>query len=133
MPLPERHMLPGFPPTVSPASHAVAADGWVHMTGFLGRDLDALGTPLAEGVAAQTTQALANLGRTLAALGLGLGLEHVVSCRVYLTQFERDYAAMNTAYAAIFPEGARPTRVCVGVTALALGALVEIEAVAKRP
>ena len=117
MPLPVRHVLPGFPPTVSPASHAVEADGWVHMTGFLGRDLDAAGTPLAEGVAAQTTRALANLRRTLAALGLGL--EHVVSCRVYLTRFERDYAAMNAAYAAVFPEGARPTRVCVGVTALA--------------
>ena len=53
--------------------------------------------------------------------------------RVYLTEFKRDYAAMNAAYAALFPEGARPARVCIGVTALALDALVEIEAAAKRP
>lgn len=131
MPLPVRHLLPGFPPTVSPASHAVEAEGWVHFTGQLGRDLDAPDAKLPEGVAAQTVRALGNLARNLAALGLGL--EHVVSCRVYLTQFERDYAAMNAAYAAAFPPGARPSRVCIGVTALALGALVEIEAVAKRP
>jgi enamine deaminase RidA (YjgF/YER057c/UK114 family) len=40
---------------------------------------------------------------------------------------------MTAAYATLFPEGARPARVCVGVTGLALDALVEIEAVAKRP
>lgn len=131
MPLPVRHILAGFPPTVSPASHAVEADGWVHMTGQIGRDLDAPEAPLPEDVVAQTRRALANLARSLAALGLGL--EHVVSCRVYLTQFERDYAAMNAAYAEAFPPGARPSRVCIGVTALARGALVEVEAVAKRP
>ena len=123
MSLPTRHVLAGFPPPVSPSSHAVEADGWVHLTGQLGRDLD--------DPAAQTARALANLARTLAALGLGL--EHVVSCRVYLTRFEADYAAMNAAYAAAFPAGARPARTCVGVTALALGAVVEIEAVARRP
>ena len=131
MTLPTRHILAGFPPTVSPSSHAVEADGWVYLTGQLGRDLDDPSAPLPAGVAAQTTQALANLARTLAALGLGL--EHVVSCRVYLTRFEADYAAMNAAYARAFPQGARPTRACVGVTALALGAVVEVEAVARRP
>ncbi|MCO6419825.1 RidA family protein [Siccirubricoccus sp. KC 17139] len=131
MALPTRHILPGFPPTVSPASHAVEADGWVHLTGQLGRDLDAPEAPLPPDVATQTRRALANLARSLGALGLGL--EHVVSCRVYLTRFERDYAAMNMAYAEAFPPGARPSRVCIGVTALALGALVEIEAVARRP
>lgn len=131
MPLPTRHILAGFPPTVSPASHAVEADGWVHLTGQLGRDLDDPAAPLPPDVAAQTRHAVANLARSLAALGLGL--EHVTFVRVYLTEFRRDYAAMNAAYATLFPEGARPARVCIGVTALALDALVEIEAVAKRP
>jgi enamine deaminase RidA (YjgF/YER057c/UK114 family) len=40
---------------------------------------------------------------------------------------------MNAAYAAALPEGGRPVRTCVGVTALVRGALIEIEAVAKRP
>jgi enamine deaminase RidA (YjgF/YER057c/UK114 family) len=40
---------------------------------------------------------------------------------------------MNRAYAEYFPAGKRPARTCVGVTALARGALVEIDFVAARP
>lgn len=130
MPLPTRHIIPGFPPTVSPASHAVEADGWVFLTGQLGRDLAQPDAPLPEDVAVQTRVAIGNMRATLGALGLGL--EHVVSVRVFLTAFERDYAAMNAAYAAEFPEGERPVRTCVGVTALARGALVEIDCIARR-
>lgn len=130
MSLPIRHTLPGFPPTISPSSHAVEADGWVYFTGLLGRDLTAPTAALPEGVAAQTTVALASLKLGLEALGLRM--ENLVSARVYLTQFERDYDAMNAAYAAAFAPDARPTRTCVGVTALARGALVEIDAVARR-
>jgi len=39
---------------------------------------------------------------------------------------------MNTAYASWFPAGKRPARTCVGVTALAKGALIEIDMVARR-
>lgn len=131
MPKPIRHIIPGFPPTVSPASHAVEADGWVFLTGQLGRDLARPEAPLPDDVAVQTRIAIANMRATLAALGLGL--EHVVSVRVFLTRFERDYAAMNDAYALEFPEGERPVRTCVGVTALARGALVELDCVARRP
>ncbi|SDB37435.1 RidA family protein [Belnapia rosea] len=131
MPLPRRHILAGLPPGVSPSSHAVEADGWIHLTGQLGRDLDNPAAPLPEGCAAQAERALGNLARVLAALGLGM--ENLVSCRVYLTRFEADYAALNEVWARSFAEGARPSRVCIGVTALALGAVVEIEAVARRP
>jgi len=127
---PKRHIIPGFPPTVSPASHAVEADGWVFLTGQLGRDLANPDAPLKDDVAVQTRVAIGNMRATLGALGLGL--EHVVSVRVFLTQFERDYAAMNAAYAAEFQEGERPVRTCVGVTALARGALVELDCIAKR-
>jgi 2-iminobutanoate/2-iminopropanoate deaminase len=131
MPKPTRHIIPGFPPTVSPASHAVEADGWVFLTGQLGRNLDDPDAPLPDDVAAQTRIAIGNMRRTLGALGLGL--DDVVSVRVFLTRFERDYAAMNAAYAAEFPEGERPVRTCVGVTALARGALVELDCIARRP
>ncbi len=130
MTLPTRHIIPGFPPTVSPASHAVEADGWVFLTGQLGRDLAAPDAALPDDVAAQTRIAITNLRATLGALGLGL--EHVVSVRVFLTAFERDYAAMNAVYAAEFLAGERPVRTCVGVTALARGALVEMDCIAKR-
>ena len=64
---------------------------------------------------------------------LGLGLEHALQMRVYLTDFERDYAAMNAVYASFFPPDRLPARTCVGVTGLARGALVEIDLVARRP
>jgi enamine deaminase RidA (YjgF/YER057c/UK114 family) len=65
--------------------------------------------------------------------GLGLALENVVQMRVFLTEFERDYAAMNEAYRSCFPEDKLPARTCVGVTAMAVGALVEIDCIARRP
>jgi 2-iminobutanoate/2-iminopropanoate deaminase len=65
--------------------------------------------------------------------GLGLDLSHVVQARVYLTEFQRDYPAMNAAYASYFPTDRRPARTCVGVTGLAREALVEIDLVARRP
>ena len=125
------HLLPGFPPSVSPSSHAVEAGGFVFLTGQFPRDLDDPGAPLPEGIAAQTTRTMGNLARALAALGLTLS--DLVSVRVYLSCFERDYAAMNEAYAAALPPGGRPVRTCVGVTALVRGALSEIEAIARRP
>jgi enamine deaminase RidA (YjgF/YER057c/UK114 family) len=124
-------MLPGFPPSVSPSSHAVEAGGFVFLTGQFPRDLDDPDAPLPEGIAVQTARTMGNLGRALAALGLTLN--DLASVRVYLSRFERDYAAMNAAYAAALPPGGRPVRTCVGVTALVRGALIEIEAVARRP
>ena len=64
--------------------------------------------------------------------GIGLSLSNVVSARVFLTRFEEDFAPMNAVYASYFAEGRRPARTCVGVTALAKGALVEIDFVARR-
>jgi 2-iminobutanoate/2-iminopropanoate deaminase len=72
-----------------------------------------------------------NLGTVLAGCGLGLG--DVLSARIFLTRFDADYAAMNAVYASYFEPGRRPARTCVGVTALARGARVEIDFVARRP
>lgn len=121
-------MIPGAPRPVAPFSHAVETDGWVILTGQMPAAPDA---PPPDGVAAQTRRVMDNLALVLA--GVGLGLEHIVQCRVFLTHFERDYAAMNAAYAAYFAQDRRPARTCVGVTGLAVGALVEIDAVARRP
>jgi len=64
---------------------------------------------------------------------IGLDLSHVLSCRVYLTAFKRDYEVMNATYKSYFPADRLPARTCVGVTGLARDALVEIDMVAKRP
>jgi enamine deaminase RidA (YjgF/YER057c/UK114 family) len=65
--------------------------------------------------------------------GLGLGFEHVLVARAYLTQFKEDYAPFNAVYASYFTPRPLPARTCVGVTGLAYEALVEIDFVARRP
>ncbi len=125
------HIFPAAPEPVAPFSHAVEADGWVQLTGQMPTDPDDPTKPLADGIEAQTRRVMDNL--TLVLGELGLGMEHVTSARAYLTDFERDYAGMNKAYASYFAPDRRPARTCVGVTALALGALVEIDMIARRP
>lgn len=34
------HVIDGFPPSVSPSSHATEADGFVYLTGQFGRNLE---------------------------------------------------------------------------------------------
>ena len=125
------HMIAGGPRPVAPFSHATEIDGWVFVTGQMPTDPLAPDAPLPDGIATQTDRVMDNLKIVLA--GVGLSLAHVLQARVYLTQFERDYAGMNTAYRAHFAAGKLPARTCIGVTALAVGALVEIDLVAKRP
>ena len=128
---PAFYMVHGAPAPVAPFSHAVEIDGWAFLTGQMttrpGREDD----PLPEGIVAQTRRVMDNLVIVLG--GVGLGLEHVVSVRAFLTHFERDYEAMNETYRSYFPPGRLPARTCVGVTALAVNALVEIDLIARRP
>ncbi len=124
------HMFAAAPEPVAPFSHAVEADGWVQLTGQMPTDPDDPTKPLADGIEAQTRRVMDNLALVLGELGLGM--EHVTSARAYLTDFERDYAGMNKAYASYFPADRRPARTTVGVTALAQGCRVEIDLIAKR-
>jgi reactive intermediate/imine deaminase len=130
MSLPIFHMIAGAPDPVAPFSHAVEQDGWVFVTGQMPFTGTANDSPYPEGIEAQTRQVMENLQRVLA--GCGLGLEHVLAARVFLTRFEEDYEKMNRVYAGYFPAGRRPARTCIGVTALARGARVEIDFVARR-
>ena len=128
---PKFHMFPAAPEPVAPFSHAVEADGWVQLTGQMPTDPDHPSKPMPDGIEAQTRRVMDNLALVLGELGLGL--EHVTSARAFLTQFEREYAAMNEVYASYFPADRRPARTCVGISALARGALVEIDMIARRP
>jgi 2-iminobutanoate/2-iminopropanoate deaminase len=130
MATPTFHMIQGAPDPVAPFSHAVEVDSWVFVTGQLPFPGGSSTAPYPEGIETQTRLVMENLKRVL--VGCGLGLEHVVSARVFLTHFEQDYERMNAVYAGYFPEGKRPARTCVGVTALARGARVEIDFVARR-
>lgn len=125
------HMIASGPQPVAPFSHAVEAGGFVFVTGQMPTDPKAPSAPLPEGIEAQTRRVIENLKIVLG--GIGLGLEHVTMARIYLTQFERDYAALNALWPSFFAAGKLPARTTVGVTALAVGALVEIDLIARRP
>jgi reactive intermediate/imine deaminase len=125
------HLFETAAKPVAPYSHAVEADGWVFLTGQIPNDPADDARPMPEGIEAQTRRTMENLAIVLE--NLGLGLEHVVAGRVFLTRFEEDYEAMNAIYESYFPTDRRPARTCIGVTGLARGALVEIDFIAKRP
>jgi reactive intermediate/imine deaminase len=131
MALPIHHFVASGPRPVAPFSHAVEADGFVFVTGQMPTDPAAPDAPLPDGIEAQTRRVIGNLKIVLG--GIGLGLEHVLMVRIYLTLFDRDYAALNALWPSFWEPGKLPARTTVGVTALAVGALVEIDLVAKRP
>ncbi len=124
------HMIAGGPKPVAPFSHAVETDGFVLITGQMPDTPEAPGV-LPDGIVAQTHAVMANLKKVLA--GVGVGFEHVAMSRIYLTEFKRDYAAMNETYRGYFAQDRLPARTCVGVTGLAYDALIEIDLIARRP
>ncbi|NJN05422.1 MAG: RidA family protein [Rhodobacteraceae bacterium] len=124
------HNIDGAPEHVAPFSHAVEAEGWVILTGQMPTRPGTPDAPLPKGIEAQTRQVMINLETVLK--GLSLDLSDVVQCRCFLTEFERDYAAFNEVYKTFFARDRLPARTTVGVTALAVGALVEIDCIARR-
>ena len=125
------HNFSAAPTHVAPFSHAVECEGWIQLTGQMPTDPDDDSRSLPDGIEAQTRRVMDNLIIVLA--GLGLGLENVLSARVYITEFKRDYDTMNETYKSYFTPDRLPARTCIGVTGLARGALVEIDLVARRP
>lgn len=117
----------GVPEPVAPYSHAVAYGELLHVTGQMPID-PATGLLVPGGIAAQTDAVLANLQRVLELCGSSL--DAAVSVRAYLTSFD-DYAEFNAAYERWFA-WPLPARTCIGVTGLAVGALVEIDLIAAR-
>ena len=125
------HMAAGAPSPVAPFSHAVEVDGWVLVTGQMPNDPADEAAPLPPTVEEQTRNVMRNLSIVLDSLGLGL--EHVVMARVYLTHFREDYERMNAVYRSYFAEGRLPALTCIGVTGLALDARIEIDLLVRRP
>ena len=130
MTIPVFHNYSSAPTHVAPFSHAVEFDGWVQLTGQMPTDPIDDTKPLPDGIQAQTRRVMDNLAIILNEMQLGT--ENVLSTRVFLTNFKRDYEPMNNIYKSYFANNRLPARTCVGVTDLALGALVEIDMVARR-
>lgn len=111
---------------VGPYSPIVRAGDLLLVSGQIGI---ADGALVEGGLDAQARQCLDNLEAVLA--GEGAALTDVVRCGVFLTDMA-DFAALNEIYVERFA-GHRPARAAVGVAALPLGAVVEIEATAYLP
>jgi reactive intermediate/imine deaminase len=124
------HLLPDAPKPVAPYSHAVEAGSFVFVTGQLATDPDDDSLPVPPGIEAQTHKVFDNLSRVLKGCDLGFG--NVVMVRIFLTDFDRDYAGFNAIYATHFPEGKCPARTTVGVNRLARGGIVEVDMIAVR-
>ncbi|WP_213774538.1 RidA family protein [Bradyrhizobium sp. dw_78] len=124
------HLLPDAPKPVTPYSHAVEAGPYIFVTGQLATDPDDDTRPIPPGIEAQTRKVMDNLARVLR--GCGLTFANVVFARIYLTDFKRDYAAMNEIFSACFDPSRRPGRTTVGVTDLARGGIVEVDLIAFR-
>jgi 2-iminobutanoate/2-iminopropanoate deaminase len=124
------HLLPDAPKPVAPYSHAVEAGGFVFVTGQLATDPVDDSVPIPPGIEAQTHKVMDNLIRVLK--GCGLTLANVVCLRIFLTDFNGDYAKMNEIYTTYFAADKRPARTTVGVTGLARGGIIEIDMIAIR-
>ncbi|RZO22262.1 MAG: RidA family protein [Candidatus Thioglobus sp.] len=128
--LPIFHNFETAPTHVAPFSHAVELNGWIQITGQMPTDPNDDLVPLPDGIEGQTRRVMDNLIIVLD--GLGLTLAEVLSCRIYLTEFNRDFELMNDIYRSYFPSDRLPARTCIGVTGLARNALVEVDMVAHR-
>ena len=115
------------PGAIGPYSQAVEIDQLVYTSGQLG--IDPVTGNLAEGVEAQTRQALENVKAILTAAGLGM--ERIVKTLVFIKNMN-DFGAVNKIYAEYICGDVLPARSCVEVAALPKGGLVEIEVIAKK-
>lgn len=107
-----------------PFARAVAADGWLFVSGQVPM---VNGELTGGGITAQTHQAIRNL---LAILDeAGYGPEHIVRCGVWLDD-ARDFAAFNQVFKHYF--GAHPpARACVQ-SSMVVDCKVEVDCVAYR-
>jgi 2-iminobutanoate/2-iminopropanoate deaminase len=109
-----------------PYTPIVRAGDWLYCSGQVGLGDGGL---VEGGVQAEAKQALANMRGLLESKGASM--DDVVKCTVFLTDMG-DYATINEIYMEAFGDH-RPARSCIAVAALPIGAVFEIECVARTP
>lgn len=108
--------------------HATIAGDFIYVSGTLGAIPGTMDL-IEGGTGPQTEQTLRNIETILAECGASL--ENLVKVNVFVADIDT-FAEMNAAYSAVFGEDP-PARITVGRVDLALGAAVEIDAVAYLP
>jgi 2-iminobutanoate/2-iminopropanoate deaminase len=108
--------------------HAVIAGDFIYVSGTLGTKPGSM--DLAEGgTGPQTTRALQNIAMILEECGASL--QDIVKVNVFLADIGA-FSEMNGAYLEVMGSDP-PARITVGRAELALGAAVEIDAIAYSP
>ena len=121
------HHTDEAPAAIGPYSQAVSKDGWLYTSGQVGID-PAVGQLVEGGFEAQAHQVMRNLEKVLASAGCGF--EDVVKATIYIVDMA-DFPVLNTIYGEAMGDH-RPARSTVQVAALPIGALVEIDVIARR-
>ena len=114
------------PAAIGPYSQAVEACGMIYTSGQI--PVDPATGVIPEGIEAQAEQVLKNVKNLLEAAGTSL--ENVVKTTVFIIDMSK-FSEVNAEYSKFF-SSAPPARSCVAVSALPLGALVEIEIIAAK-
>jgi 2-iminobutanoate/2-iminopropanoate deaminase len=115
------------PAALGPYSQAIIAGGFVFCSGTAG--IDPATGAVAEGIEAQTEQALRNLDAILAAAGASLAT--LVKTTIFYQNVD-DFAAINAVYARYMPEPP-PARSAPANVNLPRGLLISIDAIAVLP
>lgn len=106
-------------------SHLTRVGPHYYMSGLLSQDRTS-GALVGTTVGEQATQILANVQVLMAEFGLDF--THLAIARIFTTEMDK-FAEINTAWEALFNSiaAAPPARTSIGVAALPMKALVEIE------
>ena len=113
------------PKAIGPYSSAVIQGGQCYLSGVLPVD-PATGRLASDEVTAQARQVFENIKTMLGELDLSMA--DILKTTVFMTDLGA-FAAVNEIYATYFG-GDYPARSCVQVSALPMGAQIEVEAVA---
>lgn len=113
------------PAAIGPYSQAIVCGNILFTSGQVPIN-PATGEVEAEGIEAQATQVMKNLGAVLTEAGSSF--QKAIKTTCFLKNME-DFAAFNAVYAQYFTE--KPARSCVAVKQLPKDVLVEVEVIAE--
>lgn len=114
------------PVAVGPYSQAINSNNLIFVSGQIPLDPES-GELVAGDIAEQTTRVLKNIKAVVEAAGSSMN--HVVKTEIYLTDIST-FQEVNRIYATFFT-ATRPARQTMEVSALPLGAMVEISCIAE--
>jgi 2-iminobutanoate/2-iminopropanoate deaminase len=117
----------GAPQALGPYSQAIVAGGLVFCSGMAG--IDPLTGAIADGIEAQTEQALVNLAAVLN--DAGSSMEEIAKVTIFYANVD-DFGRLNDVYARHMPDPP-PARSAPANVRLPHGLLVSIEAIAVVP